>query len=742
MKERDEGAARREAEASLREESAYARLLEQIAVAANSSATSDAALQTCLDLVCTHVGWPVGHVYRRAEDGGPGLLSTTLWHLDDPARFATFREVTESTRFSAGVGRPGRVLASGEPAWIPDVTQDPNFPRAQLAVDIGVRAAFGFPILVGSEIAAVLEFFTAHSSPPNPRLLEVLGHVGTQLGRAVERERAARALHESQQRYESIFQLAPVGIWEEDLSEVLAALGALKAQGVKDLRRHFAENPGFLRQAAGMVKVLDVNQAALRMAGIPDKQRVLGTLDRLFDRESLDLLREELIAIFEGETFFEAESSNRTLQGVRLDTQVSLAIPSEQSAFRNLLVCTVDVTERKRAQEERAVLEARMRETQRLESLGVLAGGLAHDFNNLLAVILGNSRLVLEGLPPESPLAGKLREIRSAAEHAADLTEQMLIAAGKRSQVRASVDLAELVFGLLDLCRSSLPSNATLRTELARDLPPVEADAVQLRQVVLNLVSNAGEALAGEAGSVTLRVGRARVEAGDLTDAIGAPELGAGEYACLEVSDTGMGIAAENQAHLFEPFFTTKFTGRGLGLAAVLGIVRSHRGAIQLESQSGAGASFRVLLPLQAEGTRSEPVPSERAAAENGTGHVLVIDDDDAILRLMQVFLEDAGFEVTTVLGGRAGTEAVRRTPERFDGVVLDLVMPDFSGARVFEEIRQIRPDLPVILVSGYAEEAARSLLGDGSSASFLHKPFEPEELVKRLRAAFPLRRA
>ena len=741
MNERHEGASLRQGEASLSEEPAHARLLEQIAVAANSSATSDAALQTCLDLVCTHVGWPVGHVYRRAEDGSPGLIPTAIWHLDDPARFAAFREVTERTRLSAGVGLPGRVLATGEPTWIPDVTQDENFPRAKVAQDIGVRAAFGFPILVGSEIVAVLEFFAAHSIPPNPRLLEVMGHVGTQLGRAVERERAARALHESQQRYESIFQLAPVGIWEEDLSEVLAALGALKAQGVTDLRRHFAEHPGFLRQAAGMVKVLDVNQAALRMSGIPHKRSVLGTLDRLFDRQSLDLLREELIAIFEGKTFFEAESSNRTLQGARLDTQVSLAIPSERSAFRNLLVCTVDVTERNRAQEERSALEARMREADRLESLSMLAGGLAHDFNNLLAVILGNSRLVLEGLPPESPLADKLREIRSAASHAADLTDQMLIAAGKRSQLRAPVHLAELVDGLLDLCRSSLPANATLRTQLARDVPPVEGDAVQLRQVVLNLVTNAGEALAGEPGSVSLRVSRALFDAGDLTDTIGATELGAGEYACVEVSDTGMGIAAEDQARLFEPFFTTKFTGRGLGLAAVLGIVRSHHGAIQLESDPGAGARFRVLLPLRADGTRSEPVPSERAAAEIGTGHILVVDDDEPILRLMQVFLEDAGFEVTTVLGGRAGIEAVRRTPERFDGVVLDLVMPEVGGARVLEEIRRIRPDLPVILVSGYAEEAARSLLGERSRASFLHKPFEPEELMERLRAALASKR-
>jgi CheY-like chemotaxis protein len=260
--------------------------------------------------------------------------------------------------------------------------------------------------------------------------------------------------------------------------------------------------------------------------------------------------------------------------------------------------------------------------------------------------------------------------------------------------------------------------------------------------VILNLVANAGEALEGKPGIVTLRAGRARVAAEALAEAIGVLEVGAGEYAYLEVRDTGVGIAAETQAHVFEPFFTTRFTGRGLGLAAVLGIVRSHRGAIQLESHPGAGSSFRVLLPLGTDVTRSEPAPPAPGAALSGTGHILVIDDDEPILRLTQAFLEDAGFEVTTVLGGQAGIEAIRSGPERFDAVVLDLVMPEVGGARVFEAIRRVRADLPVIFVSGYTAEAVRGLLAEGSGASFLHKPFEPEQLVERLRAAFLAKRA
>ncbi len=482
------------------------------------------------------------------------------------------------------------------------------------------------------------------------------------------------------------------------------------------------------------MRILDVNQAAVRMSGVPDKRYLLGTLDRIFGGQPLDFLRDELIAIFEGKTSFEAETRNRTLQGARLDTHVSLAIPSESAAFRSLLVCTTDVTERKRAEEERAALEVRLRRSERLESLGVLAGGLAHDFNNLLGVILGNSRLILEQVPAESAFAGKVREIRFAAEHAAGLTEQMLATSGKHPRVRQALDLAELLEGLLDLCRSALPPAAVLKTELGRGLPPVEGDPVQLRQVVLNLVANAGEALPGGAGGVTLRLALVHADAAALADAFAPEGLEAGEYLCLEVADTGAGMDAQTQARIFEPFFTTKFAGRGLGLAAVLGIVRGHLGAIRIQSEPGRGTTFRVLLPKAREPRVSEGAGS--ALAEPCGGRILVVDDDEPMLRLTELFLEDAGFEVTTALGGLAALERLAAEIGRFEAVVLDLAMPDVGGERVLEAIRRQRPELPVVVVSGYAREAARHELLRSERTSFLHKPFEPEELVAQVRTA------
>ncbi len=585
-------------------------------------------------------------------------------------------------------------------------------------------------------------------SPPEARA----GREGAQVLRELEALRrevaelrardAGRAENEarlqaSETRFRSLFERAPVALWEEDISQVRAAFDGLEAQGVVDLSRHLDEHPEFLRHAASLVRIVDVNRAAVRMAGVSDKSVLLGTLDRIFGRQT-DLLRDELVAIFQGRSFFEAEATNRTRRGERVDTQVTLVIPARGEALENLLVCTVDVTARKRAEQERTALEAQVRRTERLQSLGVLAGGLAHDFNNLLGVILGNSRLLQEQLPPGSVLADKVREIRSAAEHAAGLTEQMLATSGRGPRVRELVDLSALVEGLLDLCRSALPEGAELRSELSRELPPVEGDPVQLRQVLHNLVANAGEALEGRAGSVTLRSTRAQADAGTLAGLVGGEELEPGEYVVLEVADTGVGMDARTQARIFEPFYSTKFAGRGLGLAAVLGLVRGHRGALRVESAPGRGTTIAVWLPRASDTRASRDAPA--AADEPCGGRILVVDDDEPMLRLTELFLLDAGFEVTTALGGRAALDRLGSGIGRFDGVVLDLAMPDVGGELVLEAIRAAQPGLPVVVVSGYAQEAARHPLMRSPGTRFLHKPYEPEDLVGQVRAALAAR--
>jgi signal transduction histidine kinase/ActR/RegA family two-component response regulator/GAF domain-containing protein len=722
-------------EASALEEAGYFKLLQAATEAANVEPTAEHALEAGLGLVCAHTGWPVGHVYLPAKDGTGHLEPTATWHMSDPDRFATFRRVTEQTRFPPGVGLPGRVLAMGRPAWISDVTRDPNFPRAAQAEDIGVRGAFAFPILIGTEVAAVLEFFSDRTEPSNPRMLEVMGQIGIQLGRAVERGRAEAAGRRSGERYRHIFESAPVSIWEEDLSELRAAFDVLRAEGVTDFEGYLGDHPEFVRDAARMIRVLDVNAAALSMIGVRDKRRLLGGLDRIYDPASHDVFKAELAAIAAGRTHFEIESVNRDARGERLDSHVSLAIPAADSGL-NLLVCVADITARKRAEAERAAFEGRIQHTQRLESLGVLAGGIAHDFNNLLAVILGNCRIALESVGEGSPIHPMLTTVRSAAQHAAALTQQLLTYAGRGTAVREPLDVSLLVDEMRELLQTTVEGECDLETLLTPDLAPVAGDPVQLRQVVLNLVTNAREALSGPGGTVTVRTHESHFDAEVLSEAFGNEALEPGRYVVLEVSDPGVGIARETQARIFDPFFTTKFSGRGLGLAALLGIVRGHGGAILIESDVGAGTTFRVILP-RASAIEARPAPSEaQASSPSRPARVLVVDDDEDMLALTGLLLERAGFRVLLARGGQAALEAFEAADAGIDVVVLDWAMPDMSGEETLIALRRRRESVPVILMSGFSEEKAVARLARRELAGFLHKPFEPEELAASVRSA------
>ena len=394
-----------------------------------------------------------------------------------------------------------------------------------------------------------------------------------------------------------------------------------------------------------------------------------------------------------------------------------------------------DVTEARDAEEAHRRFERQTQESQRLESLGLLTGGIAHDFNNLLTVVLGNTRLALTELAPDSPLERRLLRIRAAAEHGAALTEQMLVYAGRGSHVRKPSDLSRLVADMLELLRASLPARCELRHELAADAWG-ELDDTQLRQVLLNLATNAGESLGEGAGSVTIRTGKLNADGAYLADTRGVPDPEPGSYVFVEVADDGPGIEAETQRRVFDPFFSTKFSGRGLGLAAVLGIVRGHGGVVKLASGPGRGTCFRVLLPSAGEllvPVHGSPAEAE-AAAPARSGRVLVVDDEDAVLEIAEEFLAREGFDAVTAGSGR---EAVRRfaaEPRGFDAAVIDLAMPDLSGERVAAEIRALRPDLPLVLASGFSAELAAARCLELGAARFLHKPYAPDDLVRAVR--------
>jgi CheY-like chemotaxis protein len=355
----------------------------------------------------------------------------------------------------------------------------------------------------------------------------------------------------------------------------------------------------------------------------------------------------------------------------------------------------------------------------------------------VLAVIVGNARLGLEEIGFPSRLRRRLERIERAGDFAVELTNQILTTAGKRSLRLAVVDISRLVAGMVDLLRASISPKAELEVELREQLPPIYGDATQLRQLTMNLVRNAADALGGSEGRITIRTGVTHLDANAVEYSPGLADPKPGEHLFLEISDTGPGLDEGTRDRIFEPFFSTRQSGRGLGLAAVRGIVNAHRAIITLETEPGEGCTFRVLFPTTLEARIDVGEKSGSAASQNPSGTVLVVDDDPAVLELAEVYLERVGFEV---IPSQSGEEALRLFEERaadIDVVVLDLAMPGLDGQETFIELQRRKRHIRVVVVSGYGREVAAERFGVIAEAqAFLSKPYEPEELVAAVHRA------
>jgi len=375
------------------------------------------------------------------------------------------------------------------------------------------------------------------------------------------------------------------------------------------------------------------------------------------------------------------------------------------------LEINTDITEKRRIEEQ-------LRHTQKLESLGVLAGGVAHDFNNLLTGIMGNASLALEDLKG-SPVQPRIAEIIAASDRGALLVRQMLAYAGKGRFVMERLNLSRVVSELEPLIRTSIPRTVDLALRLDPTIPYVEGDPSQMQQLILNLAINAGEAIGEAPGAVAIETARR--------------ESDAEHQIVLTVRDNGCGMDETTRARMFDPFFTTKFTGRGLGLAAVNGIVRAHRGTISVETAPGSGTTMTVVLPAcdKIEGATPEPQSDLR-----GYGNVLVVDDEDMIRNMARFALERCGYTVEQAADGRAAVAAVTARPSDFAAVLLDLTMPVMSGEEALIRIREIRPDLPVLLSSGFSEAEALKRFANRGLAGFLQKPYTATALARKVKVA------
>jgi PAS domain S-box-containing protein len=523
------------------------------------------------------------------------------------------------------------------------------------------------------------------------RLISVLSQVLD----VTERKRFEQALRTSEEHFRRLYEAGIIGIVAADTESV------------------FEANDVFLNMIGCSREDLEAGRIRWREITPPE-------YIRLDERGIAELLATGSCKPFEKELIRKDGSRVPILIGA---TQL------ERSPLK-WLCFVVDLTERKE-------LERRLFEKQKLESIGLLAGGIAHDFNNLLVGILGNASLARDMAPQGSGVAQSLGEIMKAAERAAHLTRQMLAYSGKGRFVIEPVNLSNLVQEITKLLRPSISKKVALTLELDADPPPVEADPGQMQQVVMNLVLNAAEAIGEEPGLVVVKTGKRNVDRRYIREALGGA-IEPGTYAFLEVRDTGSGMDEATKVRIFDPFFTTKFTGRGLGLAAVAGIVRGHKGAIRVSSAPGRGSTFLVLFPAAASPEPAVEAPPPPAADSlPGAGTVLVVDDEDVVRRIAKAALERHGHRVLVADGGAAAIEALKRERDCIGVVLLDLSMPGLSGHETLPLLRQIKPDIEVIVSSGYSEEEMMRLFAGQSISGFIQKPYTPDRLARKVKDTF-----
>jgi two-component system cell cycle sensor histidine kinase/response regulator CckA len=483
------------------------------------------------------------------------------------------------------------------------------------------------------------------------------------------------------------------------------------------------------------LKVIYVSEGAAKLTGYPPDDFIWGKVHfrQLIHPEDVGRVREATLAGLKEHRDIEVEY--RLVQRDGTEKWVlsrGRGVYDEAGRLLFLEGLAIDVTASKQAEADKLAIERKLLDGQKLESLGLLAGGIAHDFNNILTGILGNANLARFKLGEDSKIVPHLRKIELATARAAELCQQMLAYAGKSSFLIEPVDLSQLVQDTLPLLHTSLASRARLHLDLSPQPAVVMADATQLRQIVMNLVLNAADAVGERLGEIHVATGVRTFDGEFLRATRDADALAPGEFAFVEVRDNGCGMAPETMARIFDPFFTTKFAGRGLGLAAVRGIVRGHHGTLHVASALGHGSTFTLLLPPSpGTVTVANPVPDK---SRQYSGKALVIDDESTVRDSTAGLLATLGFTVVTADNGANGIAQFCTGPADFALVLLDLTMPGLNGEDTLASLRVIASGVRVLLISGYSENARVARLAGAAPTGFLQKPFTREALELKLR--------
>ncbi|MBP8250827.1 MAG: response regulator [Herpetosiphon sp.] len=583
----------------------------------------------------------------------------------------------------------GRVVRSASPAFVANVADDPDFMPAMP----DIVSELCVPLLNRDKVVGVINVESRQQGQINEHDLALLSSISDHIVIAMNRAKLYDTVQESEERYRRLVELSP------EMQLVHSAY-----------------------------HVVYVNPSTMAFFGTDQANELLGRhISTLITPDYHYLFPIHERELVETGKFKPTEMQLIVLDGSLREVEVAGVMtvyggkPSVQVVIRN-------ITERKQLEQERILYERKLLEAQKMESLGVLAGGIAHDFNNALMTILGNAAIALLDLDQDSEPYQSVRAIEQSAREASELTKQMLAYSGKGNFLMQAINLNEIMHTMDTLLHSAIPKSVTLKFDLSDTIADIEGDPNQLRQIILNLLTNAGEAIGERNGQILVKTYSQTWTVAPPSVAI-APHLPAGTYVCLEVIDTGIGITSDTLEKIFDPFFSTKFTGRGLGLAVVLGIIRGHGGTIDVRSQPNRGTSIRVFLPTikkVEKVTQTVPTPSINT-------HILVVDDEPSVRWVTERVLKRLGFDVLACNDGKSAIETLQQHLNDIACVLLDLTMPIMNGEQTLKALRAIKPNLPIIMMSGYSEETASTHIKRSNLVAFLQKPFTISELQETL---------
>lgn len=662
-------------------------LMQDISLAEDFRSALDAAIRR----LCEATGWVYGEVWVPSSDGshlecGPAWYSSSR-ELDK------FRKISEGFRFQPGIGLPGRVWSSKKSAWIIDVTEDTNFPRAPYAKEAGLKAAMGIPILAGDEVVAVIAFFVFEQREEDRRLVELVSTVAAYLGILFQRKQAEDRLRKSEERYRMLVSNIPDVIWTSD--------------------------------SKGNAVFISPNVE--KVYGYTPEEIYKDPHGLWFGRispDNIETVREAFELLFSQNKEFDVEYRIQRKDGEWIWFHDRAISTYERDGAKYSDGIFSDITEYKK-------LESQLLHSQKLDAIGQLVGGVAHDFNNILTGVIGFAGLLQMNMKKDDPLMVNVEQILESAERGANLTQSLLVFGRKQIIHPMPVNLNEIVEKVERLLLRLIGENIELKVLTAERKLTVMADSVQIEQVLINLATNARDAMP-ERGELTIETSREKLDR-EFVKAHGYGEPG--EYALISVSDTGAGMDEKTRERLFEPFFTTKEVGKGtgLGLSIVYGIVKQHNGYINVYSEVGKGTTFKIYFPLvkrKAEEIKHE----EPVISVTGTETVLIAEDDPNIRRLSKTLLETFGYKVIEAVDGEDAIEKFLENKEKVQLLILDVMMPRKNGKEAYDEIRKASPGIKTLFMSGYMADVMQTKGILEAGLDFISKPVSPTQFLKKVR--------